>query len=118
MATPINRKVLLRYAAINIAIVILLVFLRWYVEGTIHKGLLYYIDFLLFGPGILIVIYFRVLVPGHGLWWALHNYSDALNITISLLFYSLLIALIQVIIYKWTKRKRIGTINVENQSHR
>jgi hypothetical protein len=86
-------KSLFRHIMINLALSSLIVLLMWYIGGSI-KGLLFDIKLILDAPSFIIVAIFK------GVNAAMHFTSDNTYRAISFIFYSIFIALIQIIIYK------------------
>lgn len=89
---------------INLSLSSVIVFFIWFLSGLGVRGLLFYLLAIMYMPSFLIVSLFK------GPNYAMHFASFNTFIVVSFIFYSLLIALIQVIVYKLKKRKqaRIG----------
>lgn len=88
----------------NLAISSFIVLALWYTGGFI-KGILSKIGLILFAPGFIILLFLQMVFQGKGEWEALHDYSYKTLLVISFIFYSAVIAMIQIFIYK-RRRKR------------
>lgn len=95
---PIDKRLFWKYVLLNLGLASLLVFLMDYLV-LFRKGLLSYIGFILNAPSYLIL--FIIIGPTN----TLHFISDRTFLIVSFIFYSVLIALIQVFVYR-RKRKR------------
>lgn len=101
---PIDRGLLSRYILTNFAISSLIALAVWYTGGFI-KGVLSKIGLILFTPGFIMLMIFQVLFQGKGASEAMDDYSYEALLVVSFIFYSAVIALIQLIFYKWKKKK-------------
>ncbi len=89
---------------LNLSITSILVFIFWFIFTKVGgEGILSYIGLLLYMPIFLII---SVVT---GAWAAMHSISSKTYLFVGFIFYSLLIALIQIFIYKRKKRKRQET---------
>ncbi len=73
----------------------------WFISKYFVKGLLNYVGYILFLPSFLIVSLFRSVND------ALHYTTKETFLLVSFIFYSLVIAIVQRILYK-RKKKRKG----------
>lgn len=96
---PINKRLLIRYFLINIAVSSFLVLILWY-TGRFIEGVLYKIGLVLYLPSFYILVFLL------GLNETMHFTTDNTELFVSFIFYSLLIALIQFFIYKRRKKKQ------------
>jgi hypothetical protein len=102
MIRSISNKVLFLCILINLSISAFLAFLMWY-TGRFLEGPLHYIGGILFAPSFFILF----LLKGSN--YAMHFATERLFLTVSFSFYSIIIALVQIIILKQktkTKKKR------------
>jgi len=99
LMTPINKKLLLIYLLLNLVITSLIVFLADYLI-LFRTGILSHIRFILNAPSYIILFIIR------GVSDTLHFTSDRIFLIVSFIFYSIVIALIQIFIYKWRKKRR------------
>ncbi len=96
---PIDSRLLFRYIIINITASSLLVLLLWY-TGRFIEGILYKIGLVLYLPS------FYILVLIQGLNETMHFTSDNTELFVSFIFYSAVIALIQILIYRRRKKRQ------------
>jgi hypothetical protein len=95
----------LKHIIINIGITSFLVlFIMWILPKIlsefVDKDILSYIVGVLFIPSLLIFSFFK------GLWGAMHNVSFKIHLGVSFIFYSAVIALMQIFIYKQRKKEK------------
>lgn len=90
---------ILRFVGINLFITSLLVFLLWY-SGKFTEGVLFYIGVVLDIPVFFVISLFR------GMNVAMHFTTYKTFIVVSIIFYSILIAFVQLVFIKFNKRKR------------
>jgi hypothetical protein len=95
---PIDKRLLMRYILINIAASSSLVLILWY-TGRFIEGVLFKIGLVLYLPSFYILVFLK------GLNETLHFTTDTTELIVSFIFYSILIALIQLIIYKIRKKR-------------
>ncbi len=99
MIGPLSKKTLITYIIINLSASAILVLLIWYtsrfLEGTLH-----YIRLILGAPSFFILFFLK------GPTNAMHFTSETTFRLVSFVFYSLIIALIQIIILKKKKKKK------------
>ncbi|MCL4476729.1 MAG: hypothetical protein M1508_10965 [Nitrospirae bacterium] len=96
----IGERIKLRHIVINLAITSILVFFIYFLSGPYVKGLLFHIGAILSMPSFLIISLFI------GAWEAMHFVPFILDKLVSFIFYSAVIALIQVIVFKWRKKRK------------
>jgi hypothetical protein len=99
---PIDKRLMFRYIIINIIASTFLVLLLWYTGGVL-KGILYYMNLVLYLPS------FFILVLLKGLNETLHFTTYNTELMVSFIFYSLVIALIQIFIYKRKKKREANS---------
>ncbi len=95
----ISRKLLLRYILFNIAASAFLLLILWY-TGRFTEGILDKIGLVLYLPSFYILVLFQ------GLNETMHFTDYSTELLVSYFFYSSVIALIEVIIYKLKKRRQ------------
>ncbi len=83
----------------NVATSSLMVLILWY-TGRFIEGILFYIGLILYSPG------FIILSAIGGPNYAMHFAREITFRLVSFIFYSLLIAIIQVFIYKRREKKQ------------
>jgi hypothetical protein len=111
-----NRE-LLKHILINISVtsffllfilrILPIILLRFFSEKIVS-----YIGGSFLIPAGLIILLFKRILEGN--WGGMHNVSFRTYIVVSFVFYSLLIALIQFLIYKRGKRNKRGQVNHDN----
>jgi hypothetical protein len=94
----LDKRLLFRYIIINIIASSSLVFLLWY-TGKFVTGILSYVKLVLYIPSFFILVFLK------GLNETMHFTTYKVELLVSFIFYSLVIALIQVLIYKMRKKK-------------
>ncbi len=94
----VTNKRLLHYAAINLLLTAALVLLQWYTGGFL-EGFRASIGRVLFTPGFFIL--FLLLGPTKAMHFATYN----TYLVVSFIFYSAVIALIQVLVYRRRRKK-------------
>jgi membrane-bound ClpP family serine protease len=101
---------MLYYALINFFLSSSIVFIVWY-TARFRTGILHFLGLILYAPG------FYILFLTTGPNYAMHFATENTFRFVSFIFYSLLIGLIQIIIYKRRKKKtRITKINETKKS--
>lgn len=93
----ISRKLLLRYILFNIAASAFLLLILWY-TGRFTEGILDKIGIVLYLPSFYILVLFQ------GLNETMHFTTYNTELIVSFIFYSAVIALIQIVIYKIRKK--------------
>lgn len=96
MTMPLDKRKLLRYVAINFVFSLSIVLFLWY-TGRFVKGILFYVGLFLDMPAFIIISFIG------GINNAMHFTPENIYRVVSFIFYSLLIALIQIFIYKRRK---------------
>lgn len=96
----IDKRLLLRYILINITISSFLVLLLWYTARFL-AGPLFYVKLVLYLPSFYILVFLR------GVNNAVHFTTENTYRIVSFIFYLSVIALIQVIIFKIRKKRRL-----------
>lgn len=99
MTKSISNKILFWHTIINLFLSLALTFLMWYPVRSFGI-ILNYIGYVLFIPSFYIISLFK------GVNAAMHFTRDRTYLLVSFIFYSLVIALIQVIILKKKRRKQ------------
>jgi len=97
---PIDKRLLMRYILVNIFASSLLVLLLWY-AGKFKEGLFFYIGLVLYIP------IFCILVFIQGLNKTMHFTAYHTELFVGFIFYSAVISLIQIVIYKIRKKKEV-----------
>jgi hypothetical protein len=95
----ISNKILL-FILINLSTTTVLVFFMWFVSKYFVKGALDYIGYILFLPSFLIVSLFKSVNV------ALHFTTKGTFLFVSFIFYSLVIATVQIFIYKRREKRQ------------
>jgi len=95
---PINKGLLLRYIIINLVITSLILLAIWY-SGPFIKGPWFIIKLYLDAPA------FIILSIVGGINYAMHFASESIFRLVSFIFYSLVIATAQWILYKRKKKR-------------
>jgi len=93
-----------RYIVINLSIASLLLCLNWYLSRYID-GIILYIGMIIGAPGFVLLILVQMLFLGKGEWEAIHNYSENIYLLLSFVSYSLIVAIVQIIIYRYKKSR-------------
>jgi len=99
-----DNKKILRYIIINISITSIIVFLIWFLASLGRRGILFYVLFIFYMPSFLILSLFKGVVE------TMHFTPSETFLLVSFIFYSSVIALIQVIIYKCVSKNKNGTV--------
>jgi hypothetical protein len=99
---PLNNRIFL-FILINLSTTTVFVFFMWFISKYFAKGLLNYVGYILFLPSFLIVSLFGNINV------ALHYTTKETFLLVSFIFYSLVIAIAQWILYK--KKKKREEIN-------
>lgn len=103
---PIDKE-LFKSVIINLLLSFFIVVAMWYTGGFI-KGMLSKIGVILFTPGFLFLVLLKIIFRGEGAMEAMDDYSYKTLLIVSFIFYSSIIALIQMFVYKWKKKKKLG----------
>jgi len=93
MKKPLNKRKLFKYIIVNLTISSLIIFILWY-TGRFIEGILFYIGLVLDLPAFIIIAFIE------GTNNAMHFTSENIYRVVSFIFYSFLIALIQLFIHK------------------
>ena len=99
MTKSISNKQLIYHVIINLFASSVLVFCEWYTARFL-EGILHYIGVILFAPSFFILFLLK------GPTDAMHFTSDKIFHLVSFISYSLIIAIIQIIIFK-SRRKKV-----------
>jgi len=95
---PIDKRLLVRYVLCNLSASSFLVLLMWY-TGRVMKGIWDVVGIVLYAPSFIILSILR------GMNEALHFTTYNMFLAVSFIFYSAVIALIQIFIYKRKKKQ-------------
>lgn len=96
---PIDRKLLFQYILFNLAASSFLLLCLWYTGGFI-EGILSKIGLVLYLPSFYILVFIQ------GLNETMHFTTYNTELFVSFIFYSAVIALIQIFVYKIRKKKQ------------
>ena len=98
-----KKKMIYRSIITNLSITSILVFIFWFIFTRVgEEGILSYIGLLLYIPVFLVISVFA------GAWAAMHSVSSKTYLFVSFIFYSSVIALIQIFVLKWRKKRKRG----------